>query len=270
MLEEPLGLKSFLWAAVAFAMTPVYAQQSSEEIAQKLVNPVAAMISVPIQSNYDENIGKAELGKRWTINVQPVIPIEINSDWNLISRAIIPVVSQKDIFAGSGSQFGLSDMVLSAFFSPKATSASGWMWGVGPVLSLPTGTNDLLGTGKWGAGPTTVFLKQQSGWTFGALANHVWSFAGDGAREGFSATYLQPFLVHTTKSATTFAMNTESTYDWKSRQWTVPINATVTQLLKVGDQRLSVGGGIRYWAHGPDGAPHGWGARLLLTFVFPK
>lgn len=261
---------SIVMATAALAATSVCAQQSNEELAKTLSNPVAALISVPIQVNYDEDIGKAELGRKWTTNVQPVIPIEINKDWNVISRTILPVVSQKDILAGAGEQTGLGDVVQSFFFSPKAPTASGWIWGAGPVLLLPTGTDDLLGGKKWGAGPTAVVLKQGHGWTYGVLANHVRSFAGDDSRNSISATFVQPFLSYTTGTATTYALNTESTYDWKSAQWTVPVNASVSQVLKVGGQLISIGGGVRYWAHGPDTAPHGWGARLVLTLLFPK
>lgn len=257
-------------AAASLAAAPVGAQPSSEELAKKLSNPVAALISVPIQVNYDDEIGKAELGKKWTINVQPVIPIEINTHWNVISRTIVPLVSQTDIFAGSGRQSGLGDVVQSLFFSPKAPTAGGWIWGAGPVFLLPTGTDDLLSGGKWGAGPTAVVLRQKDGWTFGALGNHIWSFAGDSARSPISATFVQPFVSFTTKTATTYGLNTESTYDWKSSRWTVPLNASVSQVLRVGDQLISVAGGLRYWGQAPDSAPSGWGARVVVTLLFPK
>lgn len=257
-------------AAASLAAAPVGAQPSSEELAKKLSNPVAALISVPIQINYDDEIGKAELGKKWTINVQPVIPIEIDTHWNVISRTIVPLVSQADIFAGSGRQSGLGDVVQSLFFSPKAPTAGGWIWGAGPVFLLPTGTDDLLSGGKWGAGPTAVVLRQKDGWTFGALGNHIWSFAGDSARSPISATFVQPFVSFTTKTATTYGLNTESTYDWKTSRWTVPLNASVSQVLRVGDQLISVAGGLRYWGQAPDSAPSGWGARVVVTLLFPK
>jgi len=116
---------------------------------------------MPLQLNFDDNIGPLDQGSRVTLNIQPVIPITLNEDWNLISRTILPVISQKDIFPGSGSQSGLGDTIQSLFFSPAEPTASGWIWGAGPAFLLPTASDDLLGTGKWGAGPTAVALKQQ-------------------------------------------------------------------------------------------------------------
>ena len=107
-------------------------------------------------------------------------------------------------------------MVQSLFFSPTAPTSGGLIWGAGPVLLLPTGTDSLLSGRKWGVGPTGVVLKQEGSWTYGALANHIWSVAGSDARPNINATYLQPFVSYTTPKALTFAFNTESTYDWQT------------------------------------------------------
>ena len=116
----------------------------------------------------------------------------------------------------------------------------GWIWGAGPVLQIPTATDDLLGEEKWGAGPTAVVLRQQGPWTYGALINHVWSFAGESGRSDVNRTFLQPFVSFTTKTITSFGMNTESTYDWQGSQWTLPLNVFVQQLLKVGKQPIAL------------------------------
>lgn len=237
-------------------------------LAQELTNPVAALISVPIQYNFDQNIGPADDGKRHLINIQPVVPISLNQDWTLISRTITPIISQDDIFPGAGSQFGLGDVVQSFFFSPKKPT-NGLIWGVGPVLLLPTGTETLLTADKWGAGPTAVALTQQNGWTVGVLANHIWSFAGDEDRADISATFLQPFITYTTPDAWTFALNTESTYDWQADDWAVPINLNISKLVKFGQQPVSIGAGVRYWADSAQAGPEGWGARATLTYLFP-
>jgi hypothetical protein len=133
-----------------------------------------------------------------------------------------------------------------------------------------TVSDHLLGAEKWGLGPTAVVLKQESGWTYGALVNHIWSVAGTSSRADISSTVLQPFLSYTTKTHTTFAANTESTYNWKTHEWAVPIHPSVKQLVKVGEQPLQLEAGARYWATSPDSGAHGWGARFTVTLLFPK
>ncbi|MCJ7830867.1 MAG: hypothetical protein MUP74_05710, partial [Desulfobacterales bacterium] len=135
-------------AAFAMVHAPVALAQEAEELAKKLSNPIASLISIPMQLNYDTNIGPGDDGDRFVLNVQPVVPISISEDWNLISRTIVPIIYQDDIFTGAGDQFGLGDTVQSLFLSPKAPTSGGLSWGVGPVLLLPTGTDDLLGAGK--------------------------------------------------------------------------------------------------------------------------
>jgi hypothetical protein len=138
------------------------------------------------------------------------------------------------------------------------------------VFLLPTASDRLLGSEKWGLGPTAVVLRQRDGWTYGALSNHIWSVAGDSDRDNISATFVEPFLSYTTKTYTTFGINTESTYDWKAKQWTVPINLAVTQMMRIGGQALTVSAGARYWADAPQGGPEGWGFRVAVTLLFPK
>jgi len=268
---NPRTLRLGLMGSAILAMAlSAYADEASD-LAKKLSNPVAALISVPFQLNYDHDIGAKKDGSKWLLNVQPVVPITLNDEWNLISRTILPIVSQRDVTAEGSSQSGLGDIVQSVFFSPKAPTANGLIWGVGPVLLLPTGTDDKLSARKWGAGPTAVALKQDGRWTFGMLGNHIWSFAGDNDRRDVNATFLQPFVSYTTPDAWTYSANTESTYDWKSERWSVPLNASVSKLTRFGNQPVSLGAGLRYWASSPNGVgPEGLGFRLSMTFLFPK
>jgi hypothetical protein len=256
-------------AARALPKDDAKEKSSEEELAKKLQNPVAPLIRVPFQLNYDRNIGPEDDGYRWTLNIQPVIPFSLSGDWNLISRTILPVIHQDEIFPGAGDQTGIGDAVQSLFLSPVAPW-SGWIWGGGPAFLLPTGSDELLTADKWGAGPTAVALRQQGPWTYGALVNHIWSFAGEGDRPDVDATFLQPFLSYTTSTAWTFAVSTESTYDWDNEDWSVPINMVISKVTNIEGQLVSFGGGVRYWATTPDSGPEGLGFRFVITLLFPK
>ncbi|MQY49030.1 transporter [Rhizobiales bacterium RZME27] len=252
---------------LACSMRIAYAQDA--DLAKQLSNPVASLISVPFQFNYDRGYGPQD-GHRSVLNIQPVVPISLNEDWNVISRTIIPVIWQDDVAGESGSQFGLGDVLQSFFFSPKQPTAGGLIWGVGPAFLLPTATDPLLGSEKFGLGPTVVLLKQDSGFTYGALVNHIWSVAGDSSRADISSTFLQPFVSYTTPDAWTFTLNTESSYDWKNDEWAVPVNVSVAKLVKLGEQPVSFQVGARYWASSPDNGAEGWAFRAGVTLLFPK
>jgi hypothetical protein len=240
---------------------------SAAELAKKLQNPVANLISVPIQNNWDFGIGSTD-AMQYKVNVQPVIPFSIGDDWNLITRTILPIIHAESAVAGGADVNGLSDIVQSFFFSPKAP-VGGWIMGAGPVFLYPSASDDKLSAKKWGAGPTAILLKQDSGWTYGLLTNHIESFAGTSSRQDVSATFLQPILSYTTKTFTTFGLNTESTYDWQNSQWTVPVNATVSQLVKLGKQPVQFTFGGRYYPEKPNGGAD-WGLRFVVTLLFPK
>jgi hypothetical protein len=252
-----------------FFAVPVFAQ-SEEELAKMLSNPIASLTIVPIQADYDKNFGPDEEGSLWRINIQPVVPFTLNEKWNLISRTILPVIDQNDIPVNGMGESGIGDVVQSLFLSPQEPTPGGIIWGVGPVFLLPTASDDALGSEKWGVGPTAVALKQDGPWTYGALTNHIDSFAGDHDRAGISMTLIQPFLTYRTRTMTTFILENQSTYDWRGEEWAVPINFVVTQLLKVGKLPLQIGAGVRYWADSPDNGAEDWGVRLQVTFLFPK
>jgi hypothetical protein len=234
----------------------------SREIAKKLVSPLTSVMSFPFISNLDYRLGANQDGFRYTMNFQPLLPFRLNDHWNLISRTIAPLIHQSDV-VGHSTQTGLGDFLQSFFFSPRRTKP--FIWGAGPALLIPTATNTLLGTGKFSLGPTFVILRQQGGWTYGVLTNHVWSIAGDNARGDVSSTFLQPFVAYTTKSGWTLNSNSDSTKNWSIGKWGVPVNILLTKLVRLAGHPVNMGGGARCWATAPTGGPHGCGLRVNIT-----
>ena len=255
----------------------------ADKLAKQLANPISSLISIPFQANEDFGYGPSHNGYKFTLNIQPVIPISISKDWNLILRTIVPVVSQHDLFyvenvprslgiTQNRSQDGLSDTTQSFFFSPKKPGPFGLIWGVGPVFLYPTGTHPFLGTGTFSIGPTVVVLEQIGGLTVGALMNQLWSVYTEDHRKTLSQLFLQPFIAYTLKTHTTFTLSTEATANWNNEpgdaKWTVPLIFQISQILKIGKQPVSVQIGGKYYADSPRYGPD-WGVRLNLTLLYP-
>jgi hypothetical protein len=250
------------------AQAPVAAETNdAAEIAQKLTNPLAAMISIPIQNWFDFNLGPNKDGFRYTMEAQPVYPVQISKDWNLLSRTTVPVVYQQNV-VGRTSQTGLSDSTESLFLSPVHTKS--FIWGAGPIFLVPTGTNGLLSTRKFGIGPTAVVVEHKGHTNMGLLASQVWSVAGSASHPSVSETYAQPFVAHTTKKAWTFAATSYDTYNWTAGRWTAIVNPIrISKLMKFGRQRLSIGGALRCTVTSPQYQPKGCGLEFTVTPVYP-
>jgi len=263
-----------LVASIGLLAPQARAQQSqpseteSAELAKKLSNPISDLVSVPFQFNWEARVGPFEL-TRFVLNVQPVMPFSLNEDWNLIVRVIVPFVSQPPLVQGGVAVGGVSDITPSFFFSP--TKVSGFIVGFGPVFVLPSTSEPTLGTGKWSAGPTAVVLKQTGPWTYGALWNQVWSFAGDPDRPNVNQMFLQPFLAYQATKTITLTLQSETTANWEAdtQKWTVPINFIVSKLSSFGPFPASYALGVGAFPVHPDVGPP-WKLRGVITLLLPR
>jgi hypothetical protein len=241
---------------------------SYDNLNQQLLNPLADIITLPIQNHFEWGGGFDGDGFRYQLNIMPVIPIHLSEDWNLIARTIISYVDQENIF-GNTSQSGLTDSLQSFFFSPSKPNSKGITWGIGPAILLPTATDDLLGFGKWGAGPNAIVLRQQGSLTYGLVAKHAWSFAGDSDRVDVNASFVQPFFAYKTKTFTSFLLTSETVYDWRSEQATVPLDFIIGQMVKIAGRPVQFQIGARYYLDGPSFAPD-WGLQFSVNLLWPK
>lgn len=240
----------------------------AETLAKKLSNPISDLVSVPLQFNWAQPVGPED-DTRFILNVQPVVPLSISENWNLVSRVILPFVGQPSLAPGTPAASGLGDVLASFFVSPKAGKV---VWGVGPAISLPSTSEPTLGTGKWSAGPSAVALRQQGRWTYGALVNQLWSFAGNDNRADVSQMFVQPFLSYTMPNAVTYSINSESIANWEApseNRWTVPINLAVAKLATFGPLPASYQVGAGVYVESPEGGPD-WQLRATVVVLLPR
>jgi hypothetical protein len=241
-------------------------ENETDELARAAQNPVASMISVPFQNNTNFNFGPLEKTQN-VLNIQPVIPFELSEDWNLITRTIVPVVSQPAFTPAQDRKFGLGDTVFSAFLSPKDSGKL--IWGVGPALLLPTSTDDRLGAGEWGAGPSVVVLTVQGPWVVGSLFSNVWSFTGDKQVNLFT---WQPFVNYNLDDGWYLTSAPIITADWEAdsdNTWTVPFGGGFGKIFRIGKQPMNASLAAYHNVEKPDfGAD--WQIRAQLQFLFPK
>lgn len=246
-----------------------FAQSSSNnasDIAAKLTNPVADMISVPFQYNYDANIGLDKKGTSNSVLVQPVVPLKLNHDWNYIVRPIVPLqsLSGADGFSGTG----MGPITVETFFSPR--NSSEYIWGVGPIVTTPSVSGNHYGTSQTGVGVTAVGLMMKAPWSIGLLTYNTWGTGGNTSGGTANNLYYQPFVSYVTKDAWTYSLNTQSIFNWDTRRAENPMNAAISKLVKFGETPVSLSVGARYYLSSVPGGPSGWGARASVTFVIPE
>ena len=234
---------------------------------QQTQNPVAALTSVPFQNNWTFKVGP-EKRTQYVMNLQPVIPKQINSKWNLITRMVMPVTSQPRMAANVPGDFGIGNTGFSFFLSP--INNSDFIWGIGPVISVPA-TSRNLGSSRFGLGPTIVALVQKNEWTIGVLANQIWTIGGTDAPNGINNLFVQPFISRSFWQSWNFAFTSETNVNWNAsgvQKWTVPIDFVIVKLFTIGNQVMTLGAGPRYFPLFA-GTHSKWGARVVLSFLFP-
>jgi hypothetical protein len=246
-------------------LPPSAAAQSADELAKQTQNPIASLISVPFQGNWDFGLGDRDATST-LLNFQPVVPFPINKSTNVILRVIMPLTSQP---APDGTRLnGLGDVVTTAFFSPS--KASRVIWGVGPVFLLPTATNQSLGSEKFGLGPSVVVLTQPGKWTLGLLFNQIWSTSGAKDRTGVNQTYLQPFANYNLGSGLAVGVSMEASGNWKAEEaWTAPLLFSISKIAMLGKRPVNLSMAAGPTVVGPSGGSS-WRFRLAATFLFPR
>ena len=244
-------------------------EASEEELAKQVQNPVANLISVPFQNNINFDVGPGGNTQN-ILNIQPVYPVSLDEEWNLITRTIFPLINQPAFLPGDDREFGLGDIQFSAFLSPA--KPKGFIWGAGPVFQFPSATDDALGQEKWAAGPSAVVLKMDGPWVYGALINNIWSFAGDDDRAHLNQMLIQPFLNYNMEDGLYLTSSPIITANWKAdsgNKWTVPVGGGIGKITRFGKLPVNFQVAGYYNVESPRYGAE-WQLRLQLQMLFPK
>jgi hypothetical protein len=258
-----------IFILVCFVFVNATFAQNESDLAKKTQNPVADLISLPLQNNINFNVG-SENKTQNILNIQPVIPMQLNENWNWIHRTIFPLINQPSLGPGMGSEFGLGDILYQGFLSPVNTE--GTVWGVGPAISIPTASDEVLGTEKWSAGPAAVVLRMPGRWVYGSLIYNIWSFAGESDRKHVNQMLIQPFINYNFPGGWYLTSAPIMTANWNadsSDAWTVPIGGGGGKIFRVGKQPMNASVQGFYNIERPSNGAE-WTLRVQLQFLFPK
>jgi hypothetical protein len=255
--------------ALAQAPTPAAGSggvSDAAALADKIANPIAAVIQVPFQFNYDRGMGRDQEGSMTYMKFQPVVPIEVSKEWNYIVRPIVPVQWMRNVDGFSGN--GVGSIAIETFFSP--ITRSDVIWGLGPYVAFPSASGPEFGSKQWGIGASFAGIWRPGSWTMGALIYQSWNAGGSGMAGTANNTYWQPFISYVTKDAWTFTLDTESNYNWDAHRSSNPMNLIVSKLVFFDKLPVSFALGARYYLTSTPGGAEGWGTRATVSFVFPE
>jgi hypothetical protein len=258
-------------AAALLGLSPARADMSAEELAKLAQNPVGNLMSLPFQNNTNLNFGP-EKGTQNILNIQPVIPISVTDEWNVITRTIVPVVSMPSLGPDIGSKNGIGDTVFTAFLSPAKPGH--WIWGAGPVIQIPTNSSAELGNKNWGMGPSVVVLHLNHGdpWVYGVLVNNIWSLTSNKQGGSYNNGLIQPFVNYNFPEGFYLTSAPILTVDWKAdsgQQWLIPIGGGVGKIFHIGKLPVNTQLSAYYNVIRPDFQAN-WQIRAQVQLMFPK
>ena len=259
-----------LGAAMLVAIK-AHADLSAEELAKLAQNPVGNLISLPFQNNTNLNFGP-ERRTQNILNIQPVVPVSVDKDWNIITRTILPVIWMPALDPGMGAKSGIGDVQLTAFLSPA--NPGEWIWGVGPIAQFPTNSSEELGNKNWGLGPSAVVLHLKHGdpWVYGALVNNVWSLTSNKQGGAYNNGLIQPFINYNFPDGFYLTSAPIWTVDWEasgSQRWTIPLGGGIGKIFHFGKLPVNTQLSAYYNVARPDFGPN-WQIRAQVQLMFPK
>jgi hypothetical protein len=243
--------------------------QDSSDLAKKSQNPISDMISLPVQNNFNFGMGQDD-NAQYILNIQPVYPVRIFEGWNLVNRLIIPYINLPELAPGVGDASGLGDIQYQGYFSPAEPGEI--IWGVGPVFSIPSATEEILGSDKWSIGPGIVVLTIRGPWVFGGLINNIWSFAGEDERADVNQMLINPFVNYNMPGGWYLTSAPNITANWEADdddRWILPIGGGIGKIFNIGNQPINAQLSFYYNIEHPDNGPE-WLAKFQFTFLFPK
>lgn len=243
---------------------------SEELLLQKLANPLAALGSLKLTADFDYHVGPLEEGHRSTLLVQPTVPVHLGDEWNVISRTALPVIYQEDISPGVGNQSGLGDLTEIVYLAAVQPGRRGWIGGIGPIVRLPTGSDDFLTSRKWALGPSAAAVRQLDDFTIGLILAQLWSVGGSGQRPDVNAGSFEPFVTYRAEGLWNLSLHVPCTYDFITHQWIIPVALSVEKLVSFQKHPITISFGVHYWADSPDSGPHDLAFDFGLTIVFPN